>query len=93
MELQVTVDNTSACERHITVVVPRTDIDRYYEQEYDELLPKAEVSRTAEAADRSAKHRGIMATARPIATRDFSEKKRVYLIGIKGLVKHRRILE
>jgi len=57
------------------------------------LLPKAEVSRTAEAADRSAKHRGIMATARPIATRDFSEKKRVYLIGIKGLVKHRRILE
>ena len=43
MELQVTVDNTSACERHVTVVIPRTDIDRYFETEFDELAPKAEV--------------------------------------------------
>jgi trigger factor len=43
LELHVTVDNTSACERHITVVIPRTDIDRYFEAEYSELAPKAEV--------------------------------------------------
>ena len=43
LELQVTVDQTSACERHVTVVIPRADIDRYFEQEFDELTPKAEV--------------------------------------------------
>lgn len=43
LELQVTVDNTSACQRHVTVVIPRADIDRYFEKEFDELVPKAEV--------------------------------------------------
>jgi len=43
LELQVTVDQTSACERHVTVVIPRADINRYFEQEFDELTPKAEV--------------------------------------------------
>ena len=43
LELQVTVDKMSACERHVTVVVPREDIDRYFDAEYDELTSKAEV--------------------------------------------------
>ncbi len=43
LELQVKVDNLSACERHVTVIVPRADIDRYFEAEYSELTAKAEV--------------------------------------------------
>lgn len=43
LELQVTVDKTSACERHVTVVIPRADIDRYFDAEYSELASKAEV--------------------------------------------------
>ncbi|NLF71089.1 MAG: trigger factor [Candidatus Anammoximicrobium sp.] len=43
LELQVTVDQTSACERHVTVVIPRADLDRYFEAEFDDLVPKAEV--------------------------------------------------
>jgi len=37
------VDNRSACERHVTVVVPREDIDRYMKAAYDELRGKAEI--------------------------------------------------
>ena len=43
LELQVTIDNVSACERHVTVVIPRADIDRYFDAEYSELTSKAEV--------------------------------------------------
>ena len=43
LDLQVTVDKMSACERHITVVIPRADIDRYFETEYQELVSTAEV--------------------------------------------------
>jgi len=43
LDLRVTVDKMSACERHITAVIPRADIDRYFEAQYKELAPKAEV--------------------------------------------------
>ena len=43
LDLQVTVDKTSACERHVTAVISRADIDRYFEAEYKDLAPKAEV--------------------------------------------------
>lgn len=43
LSLEVKVDKPSACERHVTVVVPREDINRYMEREYDDLLPKAQV--------------------------------------------------
>ena len=43
LALQVKVDKTSACERHVTVTVERDDIDRYYKEAFDELQPKAEV--------------------------------------------------
>ena len=37
------IDPRSACERHITVTVAREDIDRYFDKEYTELMPTAQV--------------------------------------------------
>ena len=43
MALDVKVDKPSACQRHVTVAVSREDIDRYYKEAFDELVPKAEL--------------------------------------------------
>lgn len=43
MSLDVKVDKPSACQRHVTVAVSREDINRYYKQAFDELVPKAEL--------------------------------------------------
>ncbi len=43
LNLKVKVDETSACERHVTVSIPRDDIERYFQEKFDELAPKAEV--------------------------------------------------
>ncbi len=43
LTLEVSVESPGACERHVTVTVPRADIDRYFSDAYDELMPKAEV--------------------------------------------------
>lgn len=43
LQLDMKVESTSACERHVTVTIPRDDIDRYFQKQFDELLPKAEV--------------------------------------------------
>ena len=43
LSLEVKVDKAGACKRHVTVTVPRQDIDRYFKDAYDELQPKAEV--------------------------------------------------
>jgi len=43
LNLDVTVDTRGACERHITVTIPREDIDRYLSKEYSELMPSAMV--------------------------------------------------
>ena len=43
LQLEVTVDERSACERHITVTIPRDDIDRYYDKEFTELMPTVQV--------------------------------------------------
>jgi trigger factor len=43
MNLDVKVDKPSACQRHVTVAVSRDDINRYYKQAFDELVPKAEL--------------------------------------------------
>ena len=43
LELKVEVKEVSACERHVTVTIPRTDIDRYFQVQFDELAPQAEV--------------------------------------------------
>ncbi|MEM7783724.1 MAG: trigger factor [Planctomycetota bacterium] len=39
----VDVKETSSCERHVTVTVPREDIERYFKEQFDELVPKAEL--------------------------------------------------
>ena len=43
LNLIVKVDETSACERHVTVTIPRDDIERYFSEKFDDLAPKAEV--------------------------------------------------
>jgi trigger factor len=43
LDLSVDVRETSACERHVVVTIPRADIDRYFDQKFDELVPQAEV--------------------------------------------------
>jgi len=43
LNLEVDVQQRGACERHITVTVPREDIERYFGSEFDELMESAEV--------------------------------------------------
>jgi len=43
LQLEVTVDERSACERHITVTISREDIERYYDKEFSDLMPSAQV--------------------------------------------------
>lgn len=43
LDLDVKIDVRSACERHITVTVVREDVDRYLDDAYSELMPKAQV--------------------------------------------------
>jgi trigger factor len=43
LDLEVKVDTRSACQRHITVTIPRKDIERYYDDAYSELVGKAAV--------------------------------------------------
>lgn len=43
LSMEVEVEETGACERHVRVTIPRDDIEKYYQKQFDELLPKAEV--------------------------------------------------
>ncbi|MBN2296931.1 MAG: trigger factor [Pirellulales bacterium] len=43
LDLTVKVDERGTCERHITVTVPRENIDKYYDNEFSELVTTAEV--------------------------------------------------
>ena len=43
LDLSIEVKEVSACERHVTVSIPREEIERYYQKQFDELAPKAEV--------------------------------------------------
>lgn len=43
LDLQVNIEQRGACKRHITVTVPRTDIERYFENAMKDLVPKAAV--------------------------------------------------
>ena len=40
---EVKVDTRSTCERHVTVTIPREDIERYFDKEFTELMPNAHV--------------------------------------------------
>ena len=43
LEIEVSIDQRSTCERHVTVAVSRDDIDRYFDKEFTELVGSAEV--------------------------------------------------
>ncbi|MEM7455892.1 MAG: trigger factor [Planctomycetota bacterium] len=43
MNLNVDVEETSACQRKVTVTIPREEIERYFKDKFDDLVPKAEV--------------------------------------------------
>jgi trigger factor len=43
INLSIKVDSPSACQRHITVTIPREDIDRYYDKAFSELMDSANV--------------------------------------------------
>lgn len=43
LNLDVKIDKRGACQRHVTVVVPREDIDRYFDEALAEIMPKAAV--------------------------------------------------
>lgn len=43
LNLDVKIESRSACERHISVTIPKEDIARYFDKEYSELVPKAQV--------------------------------------------------
>lgn len=43
LEINVDVKEVSACERHVTVTIPRSEIDRYFQKQFDDLAPMAEV--------------------------------------------------
>ena len=43
LNLETTIEAPSACERHVTVVIAREDIDRYYDEAFSEMMPTATV--------------------------------------------------
>ncbi len=43
LNLDVKIETKSACQRHVTVTIPRVDIERYFSNAVTELMPKAAV--------------------------------------------------
>jgi trigger factor len=43
LSLEIQVDKPGPCQRHVTVVVSREDVDRYLDEAYTELMPNAAV--------------------------------------------------
>lgn len=43
LQLEVEVKEESACERHFTVTVSGDDIERYFDREFSEIMPEAQV--------------------------------------------------
>lgn len=43
LDLGLDIKETSACGRHVTVTVPRSDIETYFQKQFDNIIPKAEV--------------------------------------------------
>jgi trigger factor len=43
LQLDVKIDSPGACQRHITVTIPRDEIDRYFDKAFAELMPTAAV--------------------------------------------------
>ena len=43
LNLSIKVDSPSACERHVTVTIPREDIERYFDKAFSEMMATAAV--------------------------------------------------
>ena len=43
LKLEVDINETSACGRHITVTIGRQEVERYFTEQFDDLVPKAEI--------------------------------------------------
>jgi trigger factor len=43
LELEISIASPTACERKITVTVPRADIDRYFDKAFGDMMPSATV--------------------------------------------------
>ena len=43
LNLSIKVESPSACQRHVTVTIPREEIDRYYDKVFSEMMPTAAV--------------------------------------------------
>ncbi len=43
LDLKVEIASPSACQRHVTVTVSRPDIDRYLDEAFTEMMPKANI--------------------------------------------------
>ncbi len=43
LNLAVDVKSSSACQRHVQVTIPREDIERYFQKQFDDLAPRAEL--------------------------------------------------
>ncbi len=43
LNLDVKIDVTGSCERHVTVTIAREDVDRYLEKEYKDLMENAAI--------------------------------------------------
>jgi trigger factor len=43
LDLQVKINKLGACERHVVVTIPRSEIDKQFKKAFDELGPKAEM--------------------------------------------------
>ncbi len=43
LQLETQVDSPHACLRHVVVTIPRDEVRRYLKQEYDQLVPEAQV--------------------------------------------------
>jgi trigger factor len=43
LNLEVSVQKSSACERHVSITLPREDIERYFNEALDKLVPEAQV--------------------------------------------------
>ncbi len=43
LNLSIKVDSPSACQRHVTVTIPREDIERYFDKAFSDLMTSASV--------------------------------------------------
>jgi trigger factor len=43
LELVVKIDKPSTCQRHVVVTIPRSEMDRYFRNAFNEIAPKADL--------------------------------------------------